>query len=86
MEDNMNKDELIENLKSGELTISFTKKDGTQRVMHCTLDPEIVPQTTGNSVRPDNIVTVWDTEKQGWRSINLETGNLQVIANEPTWS
>jgi hypothetical protein len=55
------------------VTITFTKKDGTERVMRCTLDPAKLPvqeSTNSNTARKISTETmaVFDLEAQGWRS------------------
>lgn len=62
-------------LKKQKLTITFTKKDGSERIMHCTLDPTKLPEipvteSTESKTRKVNndIVSVFDIEAQGWRS------------------
>lgn len=58
-------------------TITFTKKDGTERVMKCTLDSSAMdgwtPSETSGRVVPDHLLPVWDIENNGWRSINIDT-------------
>ena len=63
------------------LTVDFIKKDGTPRQMICTRIPDLLPETKGNTREtPDNIVTVYDLEAEGWRSINLDTlVNWEII-------
>ncbi len=62
-----------------DLCIVFTKKDGTEREMRCTLVESKIPtdkqpktqsegsQTAGSTVR------VFDTEKQEWRSFRWDS-------------
>jgi hypothetical protein len=66
-------------LKVGPLTVTFTKRDGTERVMRCTLCPEMLPpvvvtedaepkkQRTVN----EDVMAVYDLEAKGWRSFTL---------------
>lgn len=59
-------------------TVTFTKKDGTERVMKCTLNPEQLPPaivTEGKKERKVNqdVIAVYDVEVQGWRSITLKS-------------
>ena len=35
---------LVSHLKFGPVTVTFTKKDGTERVMNCTLSEELIPK------------------------------------------
>lgn len=79
----MNKHELKETLQNGIVTVVFTKTDGSERTMKCTLLPEYLP----NQVAPGqqlltealpraenpNTISVWDIESQGWRSFRLDS-------------
>lgn len=72
----INKSELIGLLVAGPVSVTFTKADGTDRVMKCTKWMDLIPeenhpktQSTGDSTS-DNI-TVFDLEKGGWRSFNI---------------
>ena len=64
-------------LKSQEVTISFTKKDGTERKMFCTLAEnkipnEKLPKNSGKS-KSDDALAVFDIEKQDWRSFRWDS-------------
>lgn len=70
------KEELLELLKEGSVSVTFTKADGTDRVMKCTKWMDLIPtenhpktESTGGNTS-DNI-TVFDLEKGGWRSFNI---------------
>lgn len=68
------KNTLIEQLASREVKVTFTKKDGTERVMLCTrsntlIPPDHHPKGEVEIEASDNI-RVFDLEKQGWRSFN----------------
>lgn len=72
----MNKPELLTLLKAGNVSVSFTKKsDGAKRVMKCTLNSEKLDAYERKTNQPitdmDGLVTVWDTEKNGFRAIPL---------------
>ena len=63
-------------LKVTDMTITFTKKDGTVRVMKCTLMPdalpvvEVKPLQEGKQPRKESTtsIRVFDLEKNEWRS------------------
>jgi hypothetical protein len=57
------------------VTVTFEKKDGTERVMNCTLQVSIVPQVNTESTRKENddVVAVWDLEKDAWRSFRVDS-------------
>jgi len=70
---------LLRDANAKDLCITFTKKDGTERKMFCTLSEGRIPtdkmpkeestssQTSGSAVR------VFDTEKQEWRSFRWDS-------------
>lgn len=73
----MEKSSLIEALWSGDVSVTFTKKDGTERIMKCTLQEskipsEFTPKGTERKVN-DQIIAVFDLENQGWRSFRLDS-------------
>ena len=71
----MLKTEAINALKSDIVDVTFTKTDGTQRQMRCTLKDEFIGSYTPSqnakprkeNPNPVN-VSVWDVDKNGWRS------------------
>lgn len=64
-------------LREGPARIKFIKKDGTERIMRCTLQEGVaIPyekKTDREKVVADNILPVWDLEAEAWRSINVDT-------------
>jgi hypothetical protein len=62
-------------LKDHVITLTFTKKDGTERVMKATLAEDWVPPTNGETTRKQNDESqaVWDTEAQGWRAFRWDS-------------
>jgi len=65
-------------LKVDTATVTFTKKDGTERVMKCTLNPEQLPPapiTESKKERKvsDNTIAVYDVEAKGWRSFTIKS-------------
>jgi hypothetical protein len=72
MENEMSREDYVSALQTGVRTITFTKKDGTERVMKATLQESVVPATSGARTAPNTNLVVFDTEKQGWRSIIIE--------------
>ena len=65
-------DQLIRDLQNHTLQVKFTKKDGTERIMRCTLQKQWIPATTGNAAGNPNpdVIPVWDLDKSAWRSFN----------------
>jgi hypothetical protein len=62
-----------------DLCVTFTKKDGTERAMQCTLiegriPTDKIPKTTGSPSTSDgSAVRVFDTEKSEWRSFRWDS-------------
>ena len=68
---------LKSHLIMGPVTVVFTKKDGTERRMHCTLQEGIVipheNATERTKVENEEVLAVWDIDKKAWRSFRLDT-------------
>ena len=80
MVDSTQKQEILENLRTGEVTVTFTKVNGDNRVMTCTLNEAVIPKPdkkdplTQKKVRAINpeVCSVWDVNAQGWRSFRWD--------------
>lgn len=66
-------------LKSNVCEVVFTKADGTERTMKATLQAKYIPIVENNPDKPkrtkkavDGLVTVYDVEKEDWRSFKVE--------------
>lgn len=74
---NFSRAEITKALNEQNAEITFTKKDGTKRVMKCTLRSEVaIPyekKTDRTREGKPNILPVWDLEADAWRSVNVET-------------
>lgn len=72
-----NQAQLSELLKNNVLTVTFTKVDGTERVMRCTLLPEYMPpETAGKQLLNESVrnnISVWDVDANGWRSFRVDS-------------
>lgn len=58
--------------------ITFTKKDGTERVMNCTLDPNVLPlvesvQDQREKSKEKDYIAVYDTDIKAWRSFIIKS-------------
>jgi hypothetical protein len=89
MELQITKDELLEKLNTEVVSVTFTKADGSERTMLCTKMISKIPEAqhpktdkvvkldeNGNVIETD-LVTVYDLEKEGWRSFNF--GKVKAI-------
>ena len=74
---------LVEHLHHGEVTVSFTKKDGEFRQMKCTLSEGLIPadklpKGTGKKKVSEASQSVFDVNKQEWRSFIWS--NVQAVS------
>jgi len=65
-------------LKNGEsITVTFKKKDGTERVMHCTRNLEAIPEDKhpkgSGKTKAAHLIVAFDLEKGEWRSFGEES-------------
>lgn len=67
-------------LKNFIVTVTFIKKDGSERVMRCTLDSKHLPKETvkeDSEKKPkkksENTLSVYDMDVQGWRSFTIKS-------------
>lgn len=79
----MTRSDIVKVLSSGIHSVTFTKVDGTERTMPCTLDPTILPQV---EIKEEKVVPrklnidtlrVFVTDIKEWRSFRIE--NLKEI-------
>ena len=79
---------LREVLSIGVMEINFTKKDGTDRKIVCTLDCLRIPvEDTPKKTREwtsTEILPVYDLENKGWRSIRLESIKTMSLLTKKT--
>lgn len=69
MQANRLRDELRDNI----LTVTFTKVNGEERVMNCTLISSYLPETRSGSKSSDKVITVWDVDKNAWRAFRPDS-------------
>jgi hypothetical protein len=71
------KDTLKDLLKKKVVNVKFKKKDGSERVMKCTLLSDLVPiyEKKTERTRPENegTLAVWDLEKEAFRSFKIDS-------------
>lgn len=72
---------LLETLRSGPTLVDFIKKDGSTRLMECTLKAELLPPRVEDLPAEDkkvrkkneNQCVVYDLERQAWRSFTYDS-------------
>ena len=69
--------DLREQLKSNVMEVKFTKVNGEDRTMKCTLSSQYLPASDAlePSATPPNekVIAVWNLDTQGWRSFRTES-------------
>ena len=70
------KDKIEEALRANVAEVKFTKSDGTERIMKCTLREDLivpyVKKTDRVKEANTDIVPVFDVEKNEWRSFKVD--------------
>lgn len=80
----MTREDMVDALRAGKCTVTFTKVNGEERVMDCTLKEDLIPvelrpKTDDEGVqRTIDVVRVYDVKAEGWRSFRVE--NVQNFA------
>ena len=79
---NFTRDDMVNLLRQGKSTVVFTKVDGTERVMKCTLNETLMPTdqrptplAEGATPRKESLeaIRVFDTDIQAWRSFRVDS-------------
>lgn len=73
----MNRQDLINRLKEQIVHVEFEKADGNPRLMLATLNQDFISAPISeNSDTPkkknEQVITVWDCEKEDWRAFRLD--------------
>lgn len=60
------------------VTVNFTKTNGEERVMRCTLNPAYIndkyeKKTERTKKQNEEVMSVWDFDKQEWRSFRIDS-------------
>jgi hypothetical protein len=72
------RDGLIDMLRHNIVNVTFTKVNGDERVMRCTLNANYVPNAPSQNGElvvegkaTSNNIAAWDLEANGWRSFRV---------------
>lgn len=73
--------QIIKNTKGKYFTVSFTKKDGTNRVMNARLGVKVYLKGGTLPYNPDEkgLIPVFDAKIKGYRMININTINKLIV-------
>ena len=77
----MKRETLIKNLQKKAMRITFTKVNGEERIMDCTLQEHMLPETNeSNRKQNEEVLPVFDINKGEWRSFRLDSvTNIEVL-------
>ena len=77
----MKRDTLIKNLQKKTMRITFTKVNGEERVMDCTLQEHMLPPTKlSNRKENEEVLPVFDINKGEWRSFRMDSiTNIEAL-------
>jgi hypothetical protein len=85
--------ELLTALKLGEVHVRYTKLNGEEAHMYCTLCEEFIPEEfrskkkekiSDEKKRLEGLISVFNTDKKGWRSFYLENViSASVFTKDP---
>lgn len=85
------RDIILNDLRHNVIEVTFTKVNGDQRVMRCTLKENLLPKTYVENLNEQkeekdfhrnnpNVIAAWDVQKGGWRSFRVDSVEyLQII-------
>lgn len=69
---------MIEMLQTSQCRVIFTKLNGEERDMLCTLKNDVIPKATKDPITQkkvrdlnEEVLAVWDVNKEGWRSFRI---------------
>jgi len=69
----MTNEEMLDRLHTEICEVTFTKNDGSDRVMICTLKTDFLPHVPAGADLSEgrkfnDMITVWDIEEDAWRA------------------
>lgn len=73
----IDRNDLQAKLHNNVVTVTFTKVNGEQRIMPCTLKADVIPADylpkNTDYKRSDDVCSVWAPESNGWRSFRWDS-------------
>ena len=67
---------LVEGLKRNLMKVVFTKVNGEERIMNCTLHESVLPEQFISGIKKKenmDTISVWDIDNDGWRSFRMDS-------------
>lgn len=78
----LDRDAILRDLREHVVDVAFTKVNGEDRIMRCSLRKDILPPNYAlteeakerefHQKNPD-VISAWDVQKGGWRSFRIES-------------
>lgn len=85
---NYTRDAVLKELRENVIEVSFSKVNGENRLMRCTLRSDLLPPSYVSEEKEEkdfhktnrDAIACWDVTKGGWRSFKIDTVHyVQVI-------
>ena len=74
----LTRNEMMEMLQTSQGRVIFTKLNGEERNMICTIKDDVIPKATKDPITQkkvrdlnEEVLAVWDVNKEGWRSFRI---------------
>jgi len=86
----LSRDTILTDLREYVMEVTFNKQNGEQRVMRCTLRPDLLPPNYVNEAAEEkgfhkanpDVIAAWDVQKGGWRSFRIDSVQYVQDINE----
>ena len=87
----MDRNVIQQALKENVVEVTFTKINGDERVMSCTLNSKLLPPATKDATMSqkkirelnEEVLSVWDVNAQGWRSFRVANVTRWTLVHHP---
>lgn len=86
---NLDRENIELSLKRGKFLVDFTKVNGDQRKLLCTLSQKFMPNAEFNVSRasakrqkPTETLSVWDLESESWKSFRINSVKSMEQVND----
>jgi len=78
------RDPVLKDLRERVMEVHFVKANGEQRIMRCTLQKHLLPETYRASYdeqkeerefhqKNSDVIAAWDVQEGGWRSFRIDS-------------
>jgi len=75
------RDDILKDLRGNVVEVFFTKVNGQDRAMICTLKPDMLPPSYLEEKEQEkkfhkenaNVIAAWDVQNNGWRSFRIDS-------------